>query len=76
MCLFRSFLMNHKGLGYAWWRGLAHNFANTNQTENPNEFLEVGENKQLRIVIIMRIYYCFQFSYHLIHSPLFNEVAN
>jgi len=30
-------------------RGLAINFASTHQTENPQGFSEVGENKQLLI---------------------------
>ena len=30
-------------------RGLAINLASIHQTENPRGFLEVGENKQLRI---------------------------
>ncbi|RCT56262.1 hypothetical protein DUZ96_01050 [Winogradskyella sp. KYW1333] len=33
-------------------RGLAHNFASTHQTENPQGFLEVGENKQLLTGIV------------------------
>jgi len=33
-------------------RGLALNFASTHQTENPQGFSEVGENKQLLIAIV------------------------
>jgi len=33
-------------------RGLALNFASTPQTENPQGFSEVGENKQLLIAIV------------------------
>jgi len=33
-------------------RGLAFNFASTHQTENPQGFSEVGENKQLLIAIV------------------------
>jgi hypothetical protein len=33
-------------------RGLALNFASTHQAENPQEFSEVGENKQLLIAIV------------------------
>ncbi|GGZ65472.1 hypothetical protein GCM10008088_28430 [Mesonia mobilis] len=33
-------------------RGLALNFASTQQTENPREFSEVSENKQLLIAIV------------------------
>jgi len=34
-------------------RGLALNFASTQQTENPRGFSEVGENKQLLIAIVV-----------------------
>jgi len=33
-------------------RGLVINFASTHQTENPQGFSEVGENKQLLIAIV------------------------
>ncbi|APY12140.1 hypothetical protein BWZ22_13300 [Seonamhaeicola sp. S2-3] len=33
-------------------RGLARNFVSTHQTENPQGFSEVGENKQLLIAIV------------------------
>jgi len=32
--------------------GLAHNFASTHQTENPQGFSELGENKQLLTGIV------------------------
>jgi len=34
-------------------RGLALNFAVTHQIENPRGFSEVGDNKQLRMAIVM-----------------------
>ena len=37
------------GFVYGLLRGLALNFASTQQTENPRGFSEVGENKQLII---------------------------
>ena len=42
------------GLGYELLRWLAVNFASTHQTENPRGFSEVGENKQLRIAIVVQ----------------------
>jgi hypothetical protein len=38
-------------------RGLVVNFASTHQTENPLEFSEVGENKQLFIAIVGHRFY-------------------
>ena len=38
-------------------RGLALNFASTHQTENPQGFSEVGENKQLLIAIVVKRIY-------------------
>ncbi|RCS28516.1 hypothetical protein DUT90_00180 [Polaribacter sp. WD7] len=38
-------------------RGLALNFANRHQTENPRRFSEVGENKQLHIAIVTTRYF-------------------
>jgi hypothetical protein len=40
-------------------RGLALNFANTHQTENPQGFSEVGENKQLLIAIVGGSFFTF-----------------
>jgi len=34
-------------------RGLALNLASTHQTENPQGFSEVGDNKQLFIAIVL-----------------------
>jgi len=38
-------------------RGLAINFASAHQTENPQGFSEVGENKQLLIAIVVRSFF-------------------
>ncbi|GAA4239746.1 hypothetical protein GCM10022291_35130 [Postechiella marina] len=38
-------------------RGLSLNFASTDQTENPQGFSEVGENKQLLIAIVSNWFY-------------------
>ncbi|PSG87308.1 hypothetical protein C7H52_11180 [Aurantibacter aestuarii] len=42
-------------------RGLALNFASTHQTENPQGFSEVGENKQLLIANVVHSLIFFQF---------------
>ena len=42
-------------------RGLALNFASTHQTENPLGFSEVGESRQLLIVIVVARIILFQF---------------
>jgi len=41
-------------------RGLAVNFANTHQTENPSRFSEVDENKQLLIAIVGGSYFFYK----------------
>jgi len=40
-------------------RGLAINFASTNQAENPQGFSEVGENQQLLIAIVVWRFFLF-----------------
>ncbi|MFT5762100.1 MAG: hypothetical protein ACI8WA_001224 [Polaribacter sp.] len=45
--------MKHNGLDYEYLRGSVLNFVNIYQTENPREFSEVGENKQLLIAIVV-----------------------
>jgi hypothetical protein len=47
------------GIGYEYLRGLAVNFTNTHQTENPRGFSEVGENKQLLIAIVVLSYFIY-----------------
>ena len=49
--------MLHHRLGYEYLRGLAINFASTHQTENPQGFSEVSENKQLLIAIVVSSYF-------------------
>ncbi|MGG8496594.1 hypothetical protein ACQY1Q_09270 [Tenacibaculum sp. TC6] len=44
-------------LDYEWSFGLARNFGNTHQTENPLEFSEVSENEQFLYDTLLGIFF-------------------